>query len=28
VSWFVRGQLRIEHGIVRHTEGAAQSLVC
>ena len=28
VSWFVRGQLHIEHGIVRHTEGAAQSLVC
>ena len=26
VSWFVRGQLRIDHGIVRHTEGAAQSL--
>jgi phosphoribosylglycinamide formyltransferase-1 len=28
VSWFVRGQLRIEHGVVRHTEGTAQSLFC
>ncbi|HEY6512296.1 MAG TPA: phosphoribosylglycinamide formyltransferase [Burkholderiaceae bacterium] len=26
VSWFVRGLLRVEHGVVRHTEGAAQLL--
>jgi phosphoribosylglycinamide formyltransferase 1 len=27
VSWFVRGLLRVEHGLVRHTEGASQLLV-
>jgi phosphoribosylglycinamide formyltransferase-1 len=27
VSWFVRGLLRVEHGVVRQTEGAAQLLV-
>lgn len=26
VSWFVRGLLRVERGVVRHTEGAAQLL--
>lgn len=26
VSWFVRGTLRVEHGVVRQTEGAAQLL--
>jgi phosphoribosylglycinamide formyltransferase 1 len=27
VSWFVRGLLRIEHGVVRQTEGATQLLI-
>jgi phosphoribosylglycinamide formyltransferase-1 len=27
VSWFVRDLLRIEHGVVRHSEGASQLLV-
>ena len=27
VSWFVRGLLRIEHGVVQHSEGASQLLV-
>ncbi|HEU5296045.1 MAG TPA: phosphoribosylglycinamide formyltransferase [Burkholderiaceae bacterium] len=26
VSWFVRGLLRVEHGVVRHSEGAPQLL--
>jgi len=26
VSWFVRGLLRVEHGVVRHAEGASQLL--
>ena len=27
VSWFVRGLLRVEHGVVRQTEGASQLLI-
>ena len=27
VRWFVRGQLRIEHGVVRHSEGGPQLLL-
>ncbi|HSW24894.1 MAG TPA: phosphoribosylglycinamide formyltransferase [Burkholderiaceae bacterium] len=27
VSWFVRGLLRVEHGVVRQAEGAAQLMV-
>ena len=27
VSWFVRGLLRVEHGLVRQTEGASQLLI-
>jgi phosphoribosylglycinamide formyltransferase-1 len=27
VSWFVRGLLRIERGVVRQTEGASQLLI-
>jgi phosphoribosylglycinamide formyltransferase 1 len=27
VSWFVRGLLRLEHGVVRQTEGASQLLI-
>jgi len=27
VAWFVRGLLRIEHGVVRQLEGASQLLL-
>jgi phosphoribosylglycinamide formyltransferase-1 len=27
VSWFVRGLLRVERGVVRQTEGATQLLI-
>ena len=27
VRWFVEGKLRVERGVVTHTEGAAQLLV-